>query len=585
MRVAFLSLYNQYAHGARYIMSWLEKHGHQTMLVKVKRFVSEPVARGDVHKRRAIEQSGHLPVFEIHPFGDCVCPYPHDLTPHELEIFIETMSRFEPDVIALSITSSHMPLTIQLSRELRRRFPKVPQVWGGIHATMDPVGCLEWADVACVGEGEEGMLEYLADPHRTDIQNLQFKDRDGAIVQNPMRRLNPNLDEFPMPMFGGEEYLIEEDRLWTFDQLHPDEAAGQLILSSQRGCPFSCSYCLHGEVRDMYSGQKYLRRKSVDLFLDEIEERLRQYPLEELVFWDDVFMMHPQWIEEFADKYPKRFNLPFGGNCHPRTTSRRILEDLARAGCTFVTIGVQTGSDYIGEKVYGRHISNDHFVKFGEDLKDLGYQTLVFDVLTRCVFEREQDLRDTVMLLSRMPKPEKISVKELVMFPFSAITKIKLPHGNVAPEVYHFYDMLYLLAAQPGFDNRLLARLVDDQHLRAHPEIVEAWVQQLARAAEDQQRADRELTAVRRERENLTRRVAGLEHQMPWGIKRAGKHLLNQVGRKLGLVHNGNGHANGHTNGNGAGYDVKAARPSYAPGHGRDADAEKVRMSESTCTG
>ncbi|MCE5229907.1 B12-binding domain-containing radical SAM protein [bacterium] len=519
MRIAFLSFYNQYAFGARCLAAFVARAGHEPLIINFKRFNSRPISRDDPRERNEIEAGGHMPVFEVHPFNDFVCPYPTPVTDGEVELLLKRLEAFGADVVGFSITSSHMPAILQVTKAIRRRFPKMLQVWGGIHPTMDPEGCLKYADAACVGEGEEALLEYLNDPRRTDIANLHFKNKDGAYIANPHRPLMQAMDELPLPLYGDGEILIDDGREWRLEELPIDVQNDQVVISSQRGCPFSCTYCLHGVVRDMYRGQKYLRRKSVDRFLDEIETLLKRFPIETLNFWDDIFMIHPDWIEEFCDKYPKRIGRPFGGYGHPRATTRPMLEQLKGAGCAYIALGLQSGSPYISKEIYNRSVTNERYIEFGHELTETGMDTIVYDLLSRCPYEREEDLRATVHILARLPKAAKISLKHVVFFPFTRINTIDRPRVNVAPEIYHFYEMLYLLAEQPGFDPALLDKLVDDQHLRAHPEIVEAWVRQLAKAAE--------------EKEALRGRIGQLERNFPWGIKRATQHLADQVAARL----------------------------------------------------
>ena len=527
MRVTFLTFFNPYAFGARCLAAYMEREGHEVQAINFKRFLTGQVPREDPAQRKAIEDGGHRSVFEIHPFYDLACPYPTPVTDREYELLYGLIDSFRPDVIGFSLTSSHLPVAFGVSRELRRRYPNVRQIFGGIHPTMDPEGCLEYADAVCLGEGEGALADYLADPGRTDIPNLCHRAPDGSIVKNPMRPLIQDLDSLPYPLFAQGELLIEEGRVWAFDDLYEEEVNDQLILSSQRGCPFSCSYCMHGVTRPMYKGQRYLRRKSVDRFLDEIAARVARVPgLRQLNFWDDILMIHPEWVEEFCEKYPKRIGLPFGGYAHYRTTTRPMMRQMKDAGCVYVSLGVQSGSGYINETIYNRHYDEDGFVKFVWDLADTGFDVLVYDLMSRCSFEREEDLRQTVKLLARLPRAAKISVKNIVYFPYTPINVIEAPQDGIPLEIYHFYEMLYLLAFQPGFDPKMLDLLVDDPHLRAHPEVIEAWVRQLAGLGEEN-------TILKTQYDAKTRQYDALSGQMPWGVKRAAVHLGDQVRTRL----------------------------------------------------
>ncbi|MCL5271690.1 MAG: cobalamin B12-binding domain-containing protein, partial [bacterium] len=157
MRVVFVTLYNQCAYGPRCLSANLLRHGHEVFVLNFKLFRSVPIDRADVEHRRRIAANGFLPVYETLAHHDIVCGYPTTVTDTERETLFAEIEKLAPEVLCFSLTSSHVPLAQSLSRECRRRFPRTMQVWGGIHPTMDPTGCLEFADAVCVGEGDEAL--------------------------------------------------------------------------------------------------------------------------------------------------------------------------------------------------------------------------------------------------------------------------------------------------------------------------------------------------------------------------------------------------------------------------------------------
>lgn len=521
MRIVLLTIYDQTAYGPRCIAAAAKAAGHEVLLITFKRHVVRAISREDPTEREAIAAAGHLPLYDVTPFFDVACPFPTPVTDAEIELLLRRIERFAPDVLGLSLTSAHLPLVKNVSARIRERFPRLKQVWGGIHPTMDPVGCLEHADAVCVGEGDDAFVEYLANPNRTDIRNFYFRDGNGGHIANPLRPLIQDLDRLPMAMFGENETLIDEDRdLGMSDFSNKEGPHVHLVIASQRGCPFSCSYCLHCVTRDLYAHQKYLRRRRVDRFLDEVEHRVRQYQPEWIYFWDEIFMIGREWIEEFCEKYPKRIGVPFAGYAHPQTTSKAMLEMLAKAGLRFVSVGIQSGSERIRRDIYDRPTSNADYIRFGHDLIETGFDgKVVYDMLTSCPFEREDDLRATIDLLSKMPKAAHVTLKRLVFFPFTRINNIREPRVNLDPQTYLFYDMLTILAGLPGVPPAILPRLADDAHLKANPEILQKWAQEMQKSKE--------------ERESLEGRIKQLEAQLPWGIKRAARHLLLQIDNRV----------------------------------------------------
>ena len=83
------------------------------------------------------------------------------------------------------------------------------------------------------------------------------------------------------------------------------------MFISGRGCPYQCTYCFNHKYNQMYKGKgNIIRHKSVDYFLEEILQVKKEYPLEGIIFEDDIFIIDKGWLEEFAIKYSKKIGLP-----------------------------------------------------------------------------------------------------------------------------------------------------------------------------------------------------------------------------------------------------------------------------------
>lgn len=504
-RVALICLYDQACLGARSLAASALQAGHTVRLINLKmfrqKFLPHESSSTELEQLRA---TGFRPVVEVQSHGDVVCPYPFEITERERELFWSELARLQPDVIGFSLTSVVVPLAQEFAQEIRVRFPNARLIVGGIHATLDPAGCLEWADAVCVGEGEGALLEYLDDPTRTDIANLWT-----SAAQNPVRPLIQDLDSMPLPLYVEHNVVIEDDRACALMDLPKVVLADIPVISSTRGCPFGCSYCLHGNVREMYRGQKYARRQSVDRFLHDLQWYKRHFPITGFNLWDDVFMIGRAWIDEFCEKYPRVFpNFPFAGYAHPTTCDLDMLKKLKKAGCIAVSLGLQTGSDRLNREVYRRNTPMSEFVRLGHEIVEAGYEQIVYDVMSRCEFETEEDCLATVDLLAQMPKASRINAKHLTVYPFAPIGQLQLPRTQMTPQDFRFYEFLYLLAGMPGFDVRLLPALAESKSLRENPDV---------------------LREVLLESAPLYDELALLRHQMPWGVRCAAGHLFSQI--------------------------------------------------------
>ena len=72
------------------------------------------------------------------------------------------------DLAGISLMSNFFDNAVQITRKLRDNYD-FPILWGGTHPTIRPEESLDYADMVCIGEGEETLVE-LTDK----IQNKQY---------------------------------------------------------------------------------------------------------------------------------------------------------------------------------------------------------------------------------------------------------------------------------------------------------------------------------------------------------------------------------------------------------------------------
>ncbi len=67
----------------------------------------------------------------------------------------------DADLVGISVMTNFVLRARSLTQAVHERLG-LPVVWGGIHPTVRPAECLEWADLVCVGEGEEATVELVS---------------------------------------------------------------------------------------------------------------------------------------------------------------------------------------------------------------------------------------------------------------------------------------------------------------------------------------------------------------------------------------------------------------------------------------
>lgn len=199
----------------------------------------------------------------------------------------------------------------------------------------------EGADFVLLGEAEHTLTE-LVNALESDsydllaIPGIAFKSND-AVIKTVRRNVMKELDSLPFPAW--ELIDIEPYRkMWL-----KSRGYFSLNMATTRGCPFKCNWC----AKPIY-GNRYNSRspKNVATELKFLKEK---FHVDHIWFCDDIFGLKPGWVHEFANlveqeglhvkfKIQARVDLMMEEN---------YVNDLARAGCTNVWMGAESGSQKI----------------------------------------------------------------------------------------------------------------------------------------------------------------------------------------------------------------------------------------------
>jgi len=342
----------------------------------------------------------------------------------------------DSDLIGISLMTNYFDAAVQITEAIKSRFD-LPVVWGGAHPTVRPDECLHHADMVCIGEGEEALAELLKNLSEGKpchgLQNIWAK-KNGGITRNGVRPLIQDLDSLPFYDFDLDEHYVIDPRKDKVVELTPD--LFRLILPREkyfndtlhisfrtytsRGCPHKCSYCINSFLRKIYQGQRFLRKRSVNNVIAEVEQVRDRFPfIETLVFFDDTFLARTTAeIAKFSEIYKERIGLPFHIQVSPTTISREKFEYLVNAGLVFVEMGVQTGSEYT-KKQYSRTTSNERVIQAATLIHEYRPQMLPprYHVILDNPWEKAEDITETLDTIMRLPRPFSLARSSLVLYP------------------------------------------------------------------------------------------------------------------------------------------------------------------------
>ncbi|MBN2329054.1 MAG: B12-binding domain-containing radical SAM protein [Candidatus Omnitrophica bacterium] len=486
-RVTFIALYDEYCLGVRYMSSILQNEGHHVDIVVFKGVAS--ILPSDVPPPERREEGGYY----------SMCTY---TSPKELQLLLDVLKKQDPHLVGLSFSSISFGLAQFLTPIIKKELG-VPVIWGGVDTTVNIHENIQYCDMACLGEGEYPIRELV---NRMDcggdITNIPsiWVNQDGRIHQNPVGKLEQNLDNYPFPDYEAANKTVIFDNQILPCIYPPDtHLRSNYMVMATRGCPFSCTYCCSGHYRQIYKGDHFLRRRSVDNVIKELDYRKRTWPwpLERIEVYDDVLPLNHDWLQEFAPRYAGEIGLPFFGYTHPNVGDPKNLKVLKQAGIDYLIMGVQSGSQRVLNQFYNRRHTKKRTIQTARNILDADIK-LVCDFIGYNPLINEADNIETLDLICDIPKPwgiikfnpmafydnyrlTEIAKREGIMDQLERPKGVHAWQAKITPELV-FWEYILTLGHFNGFSKPHIMDMVNDRYLRENPAVLQQIVTHLYKA-------------------------------------------------------------------------------------------------------
>ena len=281
------------------------------------------------------------------------------------------LEEFKPSIFGVTVyTGTHKQFFLYC-KKLKEKYKDLIIVVGGPHATYFPEESLQYADYVVISEGFNSFRKILKGEVKPGIIHLT------------------KLEKFP----------VADRETFYQDYLEHKKSPIKSIIT-QTGCPYNCTYCYnssslediryclspsqHAEMgQTLYPLGKLFPRsiRSVDEIIKEVADILRVSPETKMIYFqDDIFVnMDYEWIKEFHKKFTPlcqpfhaQIRWEFADPNNPKNKEK--LELIREAGCTGLTIAIESGDNTIRKEVLNRHMDEDLMFRVLKFLNELGFK-------------------------------------------------------------------------------------------------------------------------------------------------------------------------------------------------------------------
>jgi len=285
------------------------------------------------------------------------------LNAYILEKLLPRIMDENPDIIGIGCTfSGAFRNLLKIARRIKKDFPGIPIVIGGIHATAFEKDILQrysFIDYTILGEGEYSFLKLVnalcEKSTRFDtIDGLVFR-REGEIVENPKRHFIKDLDRLPFvdySILNIEEYYNVDRSKWYNPK---GLKIGQPFpIISSRSCPNRCSFCSMWLVH----GPKFRARSSANV-LDEMSYLYDRYGVRYFQFMDDNMTIdRRRALEIFRGIVQRKMDIQFDtpNGLGIKYLDEELIDTMVAAGMAMISVAIESGSEYIRNKVMHKNL-------------------------------------------------------------------------------------------------------------------------------------------------------------------------------------------------------------------------------------
>lgn len=306
------------------------------------------------------------------------------------------------DLVGFSAMTFEIKSVGRLARRIKTANENCMIVIGGCHLNALPRETMDEFpdfDMGVIGEHEDHIGEVFDLLHHRDYDGLGrfdgiiFRQNNELRCGNLGRRFIRNLDSIEWPAYD----LFDDRRLTP-------------AYISVRGCPFGCCFCQQNSGRA-------LRFRDPSKVCDEIEYFSTWFNQKEFWFRDETFTASKKHAAALCNELIRRgLNRKLKWTCetHSRVSDYELLCLMREAGCFYVNIGIESGSDEI-LKATGKSTTVEVIREACNNIRKANLKLGALNILGH-PYETKRTMLKTIALTASL-NPDSVTFSMMTPFP------------------------------------------------------------------------------------------------------------------------------------------------------------------------
>ncbi len=405
---------------------------------------------------------------------------------HDAEIFDFKVQKYkekrfhnilnQSDIVAITSMTPQIGHAFEVAEMAKER--GCTTILGGYHPTLAPEFVTKHpsVDYTIRGEGEHTFRELITFLDRNkdqmtlrDINGLSYKNKDGKVIHNKERRLEPNLDNFPLPRRD-----LLDDKKYVY------LGARVAQLESSRGCPHNCKFCCITKMWRNSEQPVIYRTKSIKRIMQEVYDI--DWHNDFIFFCEDNFTIKIKRTKKILETLihsgvPNKIYFSCQSRVDTLYRNQWLIDLMHKAGIRQVFLGIESVHQQSLDAMNKRNTTPAMVRKVVSLLQDRGI-SIFGGIIIGFPGETKRMVRENIQF-ARSLNMTCVQFTPITAFPGTEFYNEMAEKNMITSSNYKHYDLFHPMMRTEQLTNIELYRLVAEAYSAYY--LSKGWLKMLAK--------------------------------------------------------------------------------------------------------